>query len=60
MGIGDTAKTLGLSAPTVSKAIEQLETLGIVQKTSERQRNRLWVYTSYLALLAQGTEPLLR
>jgi Fic family protein len=47
----------GLSAPTVSAAIRMLEGLGIVRELTGKQRNRLFGYDRYIALLAEGTEP---
>jgi Fic family protein len=48
---------LGLSEPTVSKAVVQLEKLGIVRETTGKQRDRVWVYGRYLELLQEGTDP---
>ena len=39
---------LKLTAPTVGKAIKELETLGIVQETTGKARDRMWVYKRYL------------
>jgi len=52
------AAQLGLSIPTISQSLEHLATLGIVGEATGRRRNRVFVYTDYLALLAAGTEPL--
>jgi len=49
---------LNLSAPTVRKSINHLIDLGIVRETTGKQRNRLFVYSGYLDILNQGTEPL--
>ncbi len=49
---------LGLSAPTVRKSINHLADLGIVEEPMNRQRDRVYVYREYIALLSQGTEPL--
>ncbi len=51
-------KALGLSAPTVGSAFEHLERLGIVRETTGRRRDRLFAYTDYLSILAEGAEPL--
>jgi len=48
-----TAVTAGLSYPTVIKAIQPREATG-------RQRGGLFIYDRYLAILAEGTEPLPR
>ncbi len=58
ISIAVASKALNLSTPTVTKAIAALEKLGIIQQTVVKQRDRLWVYSSYLALLSQGTDPL--
>jgi Fic family protein len=58
LNVGQITTTLKLSMPTINKAIAQLETLGVVREVTKRQRDRLWVYSRYLELLAQGTEPL--
>jgi Fic family protein len=44
---------LGISLPT---ALEKLEGLGIVQETTGKARDRIWVYGNYLALLETGIE----
>jgi len=48
----------GVSYPTVARAVEALETLGIVREITGRKRERVFAYTRYLALLNEGTEPL--
>jgi Fic family protein len=53
-----TAKTLSVSAPTLTKALTQLQELGITQETSGRQRKRIWVYKDYVHLLSKDTQPL--
>jgi Fic family protein len=45
----------GLSQPTVTKALRSLETAGLVKEISERRRNRVFVYSHYLDILARGT-----
>ena len=56
--IAETAKALSLSPPTVAAAIEQLEKLGLVKEITKKERNRIFSYEPYVALLNQGTEPL--
>jgi Fic family protein len=46
-----------LTAPTVTKAIGALEKLGIVREITKRRRGRVFSYTAYFKLLAEGTEP---
>jgi len=43
-----------LSAPTVSKALDNLTTLGLVRELTGRQRNRLFSYDPYLSLLSES------
>lgn len=52
------ARALGISAPTVAKSIEHLVELGIVREATGRQRGRVFVYSEYLRILSEGTEPL--
>jgi Fic family protein len=52
------AQSLALSRPTVASSLAHLEEAGIVRETTGRQRGRAFVYDRYLALLAEGTEPL--
>jgi Fic family protein len=52
------AKELGMSGPTARSALASLQQLGIVKEITGRQRNKVYVYKKYLALLEQGTEPL--
>jgi Fic family protein len=54
------ARELRISVPTVGKALDHLATEGIVRELTGKRRDRLFAYSSYLALLDQGTEPLPR
>jgi len=47
---------LHLSFPAVSKALSNLEKLGLVREFTGRQRNRLFSYDSYLNVLSEGIE----
>ena len=49
---------LNLSAPTVRKSVNHLIELDLVRETTGKQRDRLFVYSGYLDILNQGTEPL--
>lgn len=51
---------LALSGPTVRKSARHLVDLGMLTETTGRQRDRLYVYGDYLAILNEGTEPLRR
>lgn len=46
----------GLSAPTVNKAFEALEALGIVGEITGKLRGRVFAYTEFLKILDSGTE----
>ncbi|MGH3086742.1 MAG: Fic family protein [Rubrobacteraceae bacterium] len=54
------AEQTGASYPTVSRAVEELERLGIVREITGRKRGRIFAYTGYLDILNEGTEPLWR
>lgn len=48
----------GLSNPAAGRAMELLVSLGIVRELTGKRRNRVFGYEAYLAVLAEGTEPL--
>lgn len=54
------AERLQLSQPAVTAAFANLAQLNIASEATGRQRGRVFVYTRYLAELAQGTEPIAR
>ena len=54
------AARTGLSEPTVAAAFRRMEDLGMVREVTGKKRDRLFSYAPYLALLAEGTEPLER
>ena len=58
INIGQTARALDLSVPTVSLALDRLEGLKIVHETTGRERGRIFAYTQYLRIVASGTEPI--
>jgi Fic family protein len=47
---------LGLTHPTVSSGMRTLEALGIVEEITGRDRDRIFTYPEYLAVLNEGTE----
>ena len=51
--IGHTAKALNISYNTVASAVRKLETVGILQQTTNAARNRVFVYESYLSILRE-------
>lgn len=46
----------GLSAPTVNKAFEALEALGIVREVTGKRRGRVFAYGAFLDILDAGTD----
>ena len=57
VSIGDAARNLGLTRPTISAALGRLESLGMAHEPSPGGRPRLYAYRAYVALLAAGTGP---
>lgn len=53
--IGKTALALNLSYNTVSSIVKKFEALGILRKTTNKARNKVYEYTDYLAVLRKGT-----
>lgn len=58
LSIQKTAERIGLSGPTVADSLTRLQNLGVVREVTGKKRNRIYTYSPYLALLAEGTEPL--
>jgi Fic family protein len=58
LSIPATAEQLSLSAPTVAKAIQHMQKLGIVREVTGKQRHRLFAYRRYIDILNQGAEPI--
>ena len=58
LSVAAAVDALKLSAPTVRKSVSHLMDLGLVRETTGKQRDRLYVYSGYLDILNQGTEPL--
>lgn len=52
------AKQLGTSIPTARSSINHLVNLGILKEITLQKRNKQYVYSQYLSLLEEGTEPL--
>jgi len=53
--IPEAARELSLSEVTVANTAAHLERLGIVREVTRRARNKLFVYSKYLAVLEEGT-----
>jgi len=60
VSVSTLSRRTGLSYPTVIKAIQHLTSVKITREATGRQRGRLFIYDRYLAILAEGTEPLPR
>lgn len=45
----------GLSAPTVNKAFEILEKLGVIREITGKQRGRVFAYQAFIDILDEGT-----
>jgi Fic family protein len=56
--IKSAANELRLSVPTVGKVLDLLQKSGIVREATGQRRDRVFVYSGYLAQLEAGTEPL--
>lgn len=56
--IAATAKSLKLSVPTVTTALNHLVRIGVVKEITGKRRDRLFTYTRYFNLLSEGTDPL--
>ena len=54
--IPDMCERTGLSFPAASSALGRLVDLGVVREITGRQRNRLFAYDRYLAILNEGTD----
>ena len=56
--IRNAAKSLKLTVPTVTSALNHLVKLGIVKEVSGKQRDRLFAYTRYINIVSGDTQPL--
>ena len=54
--IRKTAIALDLAFNTISSAVERLVEAGILNKSNDAERNRIFVYTEYLDVLRGGTD----
>lgn len=57
LSLSAAAEALNVSFPTVTKAIGNLERLGLVREFTGRRKNRIFTYQPYMTLLSEGTEP---
>lgn len=51
--IPETAEACGTTKPTVKRAIDDLQKLGIVTEATGKPRNKVYIYTEYLDILNQ-------
>jgi len=58
IGIPAAAQRLSMSYPAVRAALKVMAQHGMVREITGRQRDRIYAYEPYLAILAEGTEPL--
>ena len=56
INIPKTARKIGKAYNTIAAAITQLQNLGILKIKHEQDRNRVYIYEDYLAILREGTE----
>jgi Fic family protein len=56
--LNELSRRTGVSFPTAAKSMTNLVDLGIVRELTGGQRNRVFAYDRYLAILNEGTEPL--
>lgn len=58
LNVNTIVRELNVSKPTVRRAISRLEDQNILREITGRARSRIYVYSEYLAILEQGTEPI--
>ncbi|AIK97200.1 Fic family protein [Candidatus Odyssella acanthamoebae] len=51
------ASELGMSAPTARSSLNHMVELGILEETSSKKRDKIYVYRNYLYILEDGAEP---
>lgn len=56
--INEVVRRTGVSFPTAAKGMATLVDYGIAREVTGHRRNRVFSYQEYLAILAEGTEPL--
>ncbi len=56
LSITKAAKTLKISVPTITNAVQKLVEIGLLKELTGHSRNRLYVYTKYMAILTTGTK----
>lgn len=56
--LNEASARLGITYPTAARGMKALVDLGIARELTGQKRNRIFVYSEYLAVLSEGTEPL--
>jgi predicted transcriptional regulator len=54
--IPETAEAIGSTKPTVKRAIDDLQQLGIVTEATGKTRNKVYIYKEYLDILNQDDD----
>jgi Fic family protein len=57
ISIAAACKALDLTHPAVNKSLRKLEEMNVVREITGRQRNRLYLYETYMNILNEGLEP---
>lgn len=52
------SEVLDMSVPTARQGLERMVKEGVLKEESGQQRDRIYVYREYLAILEAGAEPL--
>jgi predicted HTH transcriptional regulator len=52
------ASELNMTAPTARSALNNMTTLGILEKIGDKKRDKIYVYRDYLDILEEGAKPL--
>jgi Fic family protein len=56
--VKELARRAGVSYPTTSTAVDTFQRLRISRELTGRQRNRIFAYNNYIAILSDGAEPI--
>lgn len=51
------AGALGMTAPTARSALNHMTSIGVLEETSGKKRDKVYVYRKYLDILEAGAEP---
>jgi hypothetical protein len=56
--LNDLSRRANISFPTAAKVMGGLVEIGLAREITGNRRNRVFAYDRYVAILAEGTEPL--